>query len=227
MDKHVILREIKRTAEANGGVPLGMEKFARATGITVADWGKLWVRWGDAVREAGYEPNKLQGAYDASDLLERFISLMRELRRFPVFRELDMKHRQDRTFPSSTVFNRFGNKRDIAAAVIKHVEACEGYEDIIAMCQAVTEGGASVDASDEGLGDLPAENFGFVYLVKSGRYYKVGRSDAPGRREYDIGRHRPEGLTTLHVIRTDDPQGIENYWKSRFAERTWVTSGST
>jgi hypothetical protein len=53
MDKQFILSEIKRTAEANAGVPMGRDRFSQETGIRANDWeGKLWARWGDAVREA-------------------------------------------------------------------------------------------------------------------------------------------------------------------------------
>jgi hypothetical protein len=38
MTKEHILREILRTAEANGGAPLGRATFFRATGIKDADW---------------------------------------------------------------------------------------------------------------------------------------------------------------------------------------------
>ena len=52
--KRFIIKEIRRTAEKNGGVPLGMITFYKATGIKIADWrGKLWLRWSDAVKEAG------------------------------------------------------------------------------------------------------------------------------------------------------------------------------
>ncbi len=57
---------------------------------------------------------------------------------------------------------------------------------------------------------------GFVYLIKSGRFYKVGKSYAVGRREYEIGLQLPERAVTVHVIRTDDPGGIEAYWHKRF-----------
>lgn len=219
MDKNFILREIKRTAKANGGVPLGKEKFARETGIKDTDWNKLWVRWSDAVRDAGYEPNKLSTAYEPSELLERLVSLMRELKRFPVRAELKMKARQERGFPSHTVFDRFGRKRDLAVAVMKHVEGREEYEDIIAMCRAVLEVAVPEDEDDEGPGDLTVETFGDVYLLKSGRYYKLGRSNAFGRREREIALQLPEKANTVHVIRTDDPVGIEAYWHNRFDAR--------
>jgi hypothetical protein len=54
MNKEHILAEIKRTAVLNGGVALGKDRFFQETGIKSSDWiGKLWARWGDAVKEAG------------------------------------------------------------------------------------------------------------------------------------------------------------------------------
>ena len=55
--------------------------------------------------------------------------------------------------------------------------------------------------------------------MKSGMFYKIGRSNAAGRREYELGIQLPEKLATLHVIRTDDPSGIEAYWHGRFAAK--------
>jgi hypothetical protein len=61
MDKQHILAEIKRTAKANGDRPLGKERFYKETGINESDWlGKHWVRWSDALRESGFEPNWMQ-----------------------------------------------------------------------------------------------------------------------------------------------------------------------
>lgn len=52
MNKELILNEIKRTAEANGGAPLGQTRFSQDTGIKVTDWhGKYWARWGSRILE--------------------------------------------------------------------------------------------------------------------------------------------------------------------------------
>jgi hypothetical protein len=51
---------------------LGVERFRQATGITKSDWyAKHWVRWGDALIEAGYSPNQLRGAYSDEFVLEK------------------------------------------------------------------------------------------------------------------------------------------------------------
>ena len=55
--------------------------------------------------------------------------------------------------------------------------------------------------------------------MKSGRYYKIGRSNAVGRREYELAIQLPEKVTTVHTIKTDDPVGIEAYWHKRFQDK--------
>jgi hypothetical protein len=84
MTKEHILSEIRRTAAANGGVPLGVGRFFVETSIKESDWhGKFWARWGDALREAGFQPNQLNAARTAEDLLNNLAGLVRELGRFP------------------------------------------------------------------------------------------------------------------------------------------------
>lgn len=59
-------------------------------------------------------------------------------------------------------------------------------------------------------------------MIKSGRYYKIGKTNAIGCREYELAIQLPEKARTVHVIRTiDDASGIEAYWHRRFdAKRT-------
>lgn len=129
MTKGHILDEIRRTAAANGGVPLGQARFAAETGIRYADWhGKYWARFGDAVREAGFKPNQLNSPYSDAELLDKLASLARELGRFPVAGELRLKARADKTFPSHNVFHRLGKKAELARKLQDYCQAQRAKE---------------------------------------------------------------------------------------------------
>src|SRR5260370_4396584 len=103
MEKDQILKEIRRTAEANSGKPLGVARFEIETGIKPWDWERFWARFGDAVKEAGFVPNQLQGAYDEEFLFEKLIGLTRKLGKFPSSRELTGAKNDDAEFPSKKV----------------------------------------------------------------------------------------------------------------------------
>jgi len=123
MNKEHILREIHRTASHNGGKPLGWRRFAAETGIREADWlGKFWARWGDALQDAGFAPNRLQAAYGKADLLEKYALFAEELGRLPTANDLRMKDRVEPGFPNQKVFERLGTKLDLVRLVRDHCD---------------------------------------------------------------------------------------------------------
>lgn len=215
MDKETILAEIRRTAAENGGTPLGRDRFKTATGIRPGDWeGRHWARWSDAVREAGLNPNLLNASFDREFVLEHYVNLIRKLGRVPVKNELRMKRLRTPGFPNDKTFRtHLGIK---AEQIIKLRAYCEerGYSDVL---QLLPE--AKTDGVHRSPPQAAAVQLGSVYLLKSGRHYKIGRSNAVGRREYEIGLRLPEKGVLVHEIRTDDPEGIEAYWHRRFDAR--------
>jgi hypothetical protein len=60
---------------------------------------------------------------------------------------------------------------------------------------------------------------GYVYLMKSGRRYKIGHTNSPARRHREVRLDLPDPTLVVHTIATDDPGGIEAYWHGRFQSK--------
>jgi len=220
MDKQHILDEIKRTTKANDGKPLGEARFEKETGIKKFDWyPHYWIRWGDALQEVGFSPNKLQGAYDENKLVEKYAGFIRELGHFPVTAEVRRKSKLDSSFPSHNVlgFARFGGKKQLATKIINFCKTQNDWDDVIELCTGLAN--SEEQLSEESSNFASGKPAGVVYLMKSGRYYKIGRSNDVGRRKYDLAIQLPEDVKTVHTIKTDDPAGIEAYWHKRFEDK--------
>ncbi len=216
MNKEHILAEIKRTAKSNGGVPLGRLRFHAETGIKFSDWhGKYWVRWNDAVHEAGFTPNQMSKAYSDTFLIEKYITFIRELGRLPVSGDLRMKARNDKDFPAHSISGHFRSKQKLLSKVMEYCRGNKGFEDVLLLCGSGAESDDSLATDNH----VTNEKIGYVYLLKHGsrREYKIGKTFNPLRREGEIGLQLPEKLEPIHYIKTDDPSGIENYWHTRFA----------
>ncbi|RYC23688.1 GIY-YIG nuclease family protein [Ciceribacter ferrooxidans] len=209
-----ILNEIRRLAAQNQGQPPGSQAFVSATGITESKWrGKYWARWGDALTEAGYEPNSWTGKSDANVILSGVITACRRYGRFPTNAEISMLRVSDPTIPSpKTILGNMGGRAALITALMKYIGDDPQYSDVRAMLPAITQT-ASAPPKSAKLID------GHVYLIKSGEFYKIGRSDALERRVKEIRIALPDAATLLHSIVTDDPPGIEAYWHRRFADQ--------
>lgn len=211
-----ILLEIKRTAQSNGGKPLGRERFAKETGIRETDWaGRYWARWSEAVEAAGLTPNEYNRAFDSDFVLQYVAEETRRLGHVPTDRELRLRRRDNPEFPSASTIQTRGAKSALIRDVAEYCERSGGYEDVLQILLPQLSSDLADAKSDEPSGTRE----GFVYLLKSGKHYKVGRTDSLARREREIGLQLPEAAERVHVISTDDAAGIEHYWHRRFAEK--------
>jgi hypothetical protein len=220
MDKQHILDEIFRTAKENSGVPFGHRKFAYATGIQEYDWkGRYWARWSDALIEAGLKPNQLRAAYSEQFLIEKIIPKIAKLGRFPVNNELRLFTYNEKDFPNPKTFGRLGSKKQFAAKILEYCKGKSGFDEVITICSRTLDAADSKGLSQEVVKEDRSPITGFVYLLRSGRNYKIGKTNAIGRRERELVIHLPEKANMIHEIPTDDPVGIEAYWHKRFANQ--------
>ena len=218
MNKQEIISEIRRIAKECGGKAPGSQLFASETGVRRSDWyPNLWLRWGDAISEAGCQPNDFISAYDTDFLITKYIELIRELGHFPIEGELRIKKKTDKDFPSHSGFSRLGSKQERVEKIIEYCQGKSEFDDIILHCLEV----AKSTHNKPDLINSDSDKTGYVYLIRHGtrNEYKIGRTYNPIRREGEIRLELPEKVQPIHYIKTDDPAGIENYWHSRFANK--------
>jgi hypothetical protein len=213
MDRTEIIREIQSLAKRDGKAP-GRLRFEAATGLGEHDWrGKYWARWNDAIAEAGLSPNEKQEAIPEPELLEAYLGLTIQLQRVPTESELRLHARATKGFPATRTFlKRLGRKSVMLEKLLSHALTRGVTPSIEAAIRSAIPHDA--DAPEDA---TPAQRIvGYVYLLKSGRRYKIGKAVAPDRRRHEIGLQLPEKVEPVHSIETDDPSGIEFYWHKRF-----------
>ncbi len=210
--RELILLEIKRIAEANEGQAPGVQVFGSLTGIKEHEWrGVYWARWSDALAESGFKPNQFNAKADSNKYLQKLADALRHYQKFPTVAEQQLYRRIDPEFPHpKTLTTHFGIGSGTADALRDWVGKNTGYSDVLALIPMSTT--ASVAQG-------PARSDGFVYLIKSGAFFKIGRGDELEKRVKQIRTALPDASTLEHSIRTDDPSGIEAYWHRRFADK--------
>jgi hypothetical protein len=207
-----ILAEIKRIAEANGGIPPGSAMFKKETGYRNNDWlGKYWARWSDAIIEAGFVAHEFNQRQDTELFYPMLADLVRHYGRIPTTPEYNLYRIKRPEYPwETTLRSHFGSKSRMYDFLRAWALTTEDYLDIVAMIpEAQIPEVERVNISKEG----------YVYLIKSGAFYKIGRGDELEKRVKQIRTALPDASTLEHSIRTDDPSGIETYWHRRFADK--------
>lgn len=225
VSKDEILSQIRKIANSEGAVP-GRERFEKMTGIKRHEWyGRYWARWGDALEEAGLSANSLQASFQKDTILNAYVGLVRKLGKIPSEGDIRIAKKTDPGFPShSTLANHLGLQRQRLEKALEFVSSSTQETDMIELLKdaiarlpaesAARELSESLIASGDVL-----SRAGFVYLLKSGKFYKIGKTNSVDRRQYEIGLQLAEGVDPIHSIETDDPSGIEAYWHNRFKSK--------
>lgn len=210
--KQMILAEICRLAEQNGGQAPGQRSFEFETGITRSSWrGKLWATWSDALGDAGYDPNFAPARARESDIIEFLATAVRHFGRFPSDAEMRIYRQSIANTPAMiTIRKQFPTRDAMISSLNELAKRDEQFSDLLKLLPDIP--------NDEVRGGNERHE-GWVYLLKSGQHYKIGRSDTLERRVKQISVALPETATMTHAIKTDDPVGIESYWHLRFADK--------
>lgn len=218
LTKDKVLNEIRRVAAENGGIAPGKVTFLTATGIRESDWiGRLWTSWSAAVREAGLEPRTMNLRLQDDVVLRAAAQIVRKCGRFPTAAEIRFECNTGSGLPSHNTFLRFGGIAGLRTRLCEFARE-RGLQDLIDVLRNDRKDADAICQEPEKVGDQSLVE-GFVYLIKSGRHFKIGKANSVESRHRQLKIQLPQSAVVVHRIRTDDPYGIESYWHRRFADK--------
>ena len=213
MTKDSILKLLREIAEVEGG-DVSMRRFIAMSGIKEKQiLGVHWPTWNDAKREAGLETQAFARERLQDDsLIPAIARLMSTLGRWPTENELRLAKKQDSKVPSTKVFRRLLNDRNFLRKLHTHCEAIPNEEGLLSAISDKLRDSLLEDS-------ISVTTVGYVYMMRSGRRYKIGFTTSPSRRHREVRLDLPDRTDLVHSIETDDPRGIEAYWHNRFANQ--------
>ncbi|PYV15658.1 MAG: hypothetical protein DMG21_14335 [Acidobacteria bacterium] len=212
--KQAIIEAYNELVKSHCGKLIGERVFKTESGISPFYWkGGYWRSFSAFQTELGYKPNAPTAKVPDGTLLQRFAEVALELNRVPTEPDLVLKRKEDATFPGKSVFRRWGTREKLLAKVAEFCKEKGQFEPVLKLLDGA-QTSAAVDRKRESMGVK-----GFVYLLSSGKYHKIGRTNAEGRRLRELAIQLPHKPIYVHVIETDDPEGIERYWHARFADK--------
>ena len=213
MSKEKILDLLRDIAHDEGG-DVSMRRFVELSGIkTKQIVGAYWPTWNDAKREAGLDTEEFsRERLNEDSVLPSVAGLLASLGRWPTQNEQRLAKKQNSRVPSVRVFTRLTTDRGFLTKLQAYCEstpATGAAAHIVAAKIRETRQASAVSVATEG----------YVYLMKSGRRYKIGFTSSPTRRHREVRLELPDRTDLVHSIETDDPRGIEAYWHSRFGTK--------
>lgn len=213
--KEHILSEIKRLATERGG-SISIRAFCSETGLSEHQiLGVYWPRWNDALLEAGVDIKSFSVPRTSDTaVIENFVQLIQKLQQWPTENDLRIERRRNSSFPSVQVIRRVRKTSPFASRIVSY---CADRADLTEVKRIANEVAKSEgDNTSDKRNTLVA---GYVYMMKSGHRYKIGRTNSPSRRQREIRLDLPDPTSVVHTIATDDPTGVEAYWHKRFQDK--------
>ncbi len=204
-----------KLVQAHGGRVIGQGPFMRKTGIPAVYWrGRYWRSWSAFQAELGFEPNLRFTKIPLETLLRRFAELARDLGKLPTQLDIEARRKQDRSFPSSNPFGLV--RRD--DFLISLEEWCGGKPEFAPVMQLLRRRRERITSRRR---DNSRRFRGIVYIERQGEEftYTIRSARLTGKRLRQESARLGCLPSTVHVIDTDDPPGIERYWRERFKSR--------
>jgi Meiotically up-regulated gene 113 len=204
-----VLVKIRSLAAANGGIAPGQKTFENETGIGRSFWlGKFWAKWSDAVRDAGLTPQERNKPIQKEMIFEYLAEIVNHYQREPTRAEFDMHRNISTKLPwYQTLIEIFGSKASMFTEFRIWLETRKDLSSTKALLPNEIRSQTIVPQN---------QSAGYVYLLKSGNNFKIGRGENLEKRVKQIKVALPDRTELVHAIRTDDPSGIEAYWHRRF-----------
>ncbi|OFW15641.1 MAG: hypothetical protein A3F70_06780 [Acidobacteria bacterium RIFCSPLOWO2_12_FULL_67_14] len=212
MTKDAILTILRDVAEAEGG-DVGLRRFLELSGLKEKQIvGAHWATWNEAKREAGLGTvGFVRPRIDTQTAVPAVVDLLTTLGRWPTEAELRLAKRSDGKVPTVKVFRRLEQDRQFLEELRAYCETRPEKAVVADLVMAKRRQGQDVAAT--------VSVVGHVYMMRSGRRYKIGHTSSPSRRHREVRLDLPDRTDLVHSIETDDPKGIEAYWHQRFATK--------
>ena len=209
MTKDAVMQRVRALATERGG-HVSFNVFVVETGIN-GQWlrGQVWwTGWNSLLTEIGIKTREFSvPRTPVARIVEAVAGLIEREERWPTQDDLRRERVRDCSFPSLKVIKPI-LKSGALAKLIVELAATSGQFTAASLIARKYQP-ADESFVDVGLGEKVK---GYVYLLRSGRSYKIGKSNDPSRRYREVRLELPDETHQVQTIPTDDPTGIESYW---------------
>jgi Meiotically up-regulated gene 113 len=211
-----ITRRIAELARERGG-HISFHAFLDSTGVS-RSWlrGQPWFRsWNELLNKLDLKTKSFGVSRIPSTAVAKSITnLIMRIERWPTDDDIRQERFNDPLFPSINVVRPIRKTGELARLIVAIGDSDPAYRKASNIARQQVQ-----NISTE-VHTLPDEKIrGYVYLLRSGRRYKIGKSNDPSRRYREVKLELPDETIQDHTIATDDPSGIEAYWHKRFASK--------